>query len=74
LQLVIPPSICNDGQLHFIENKVFANFDESSDRDPKRWVLDMGASNHMSEARAAFSSLNASVTGFVRFGDSVDGG
>ncbi|XP_066341552.1 uncharacterized protein [Miscanthus floridulus] len=67
----IPPSIYdNDSQLHFTESKVFAAFAESGDRDLKRWVLDTGASNHMSRARAAFSSLDAGVTGSVRFGDS----
>ncbi|XP_066365059.1 uncharacterized protein [Miscanthus floridulus] len=66
----IPLSIRdNDSQLHFTESKVFAAFNKSGDRDPKRWVLDTGMSNHMSRARAAFSSLDAYVTGFVRFGD-----
>ncbi|XP_066342439.1 uncharacterized protein [Miscanthus floridulus] len=44
------PPIHANGQLHFIENKVFAAFDESGDRDPKRWVLDTSTSNHMSGA------------------------
>ena len=64
-----PPPIHADGQLHFIENKAFAAFDESGDRDPKRWVLDTGASNHMSGARVAFSSIDTGVAGSVRFGD-----
>jgi len=61
--------IRHDSQLHFTKSKVFAAFDESSDRDPKRWVLDMGSSNHMSGAWAAFSSHDADVTGSVQFGD-----
>ena len=65
----IAPSIHADGQLHLVEKKLFATFDEPGDRDPKRWVLDTGASNHMSGARAAFSRIDASVTGSVRFGD-----
>ena len=31
--------------------------------------MDTGASNHMSGARAAFSCIDAGVTGSVRFGD-----
>jgi len=48
---------------------VFAVFDEAGDRDPRRWVLDTGASNHMSGARSAFSNIDSGVTGSVRFGD-----
>jgi transposase InsO family protein len=33
------------------------------------WVLDTCASNHMTGTRAAFSRLDGSVTGTVRFGD-----
>jgi hypothetical protein len=61
--------IHHGGHLHLTENKVFATFNESEDRDPKRWVLDTSASNHMSGSRAAFSNLDADVTGSVRFGD-----
>jgi transposase InsO family protein len=63
------PAIHRDGHLHLLENKVLAAFDDANDRDPKRWVLDTGASNHMSGSRAAFSDLDGGVTGSVRFGD-----
>ena len=33
------------------------------------WVLDTGATNHMSGCRAAFAELNPAVCGTVRFGD-----
>ncbi|XP_066319252.1 uncharacterized protein [Miscanthus floridulus] len=62
-------SIRHDSQLHFTKSKVFAAFDESDDRDLKRWVLDMGTSNHMSEMWATFSSLDSDVTGSVWFED-----
>lgn len=65
----ITPQISSDGELHFLEDKVFAAFDDSGDRDPRRWVLDTGASNHMTGSRAAFSSIDGGVTGSVRFGD-----
>jgi hypothetical protein len=63
------PAIHCDGQLHLLENKVFTAFDDAGDRDPRRWVLDTGASNHMSGSRAAFSSIDDGVTGSVRFVD-----
>jgi transposase InsO family protein len=65
-----PPVIDSNGELHLLENKVLAAFDDSGDRDPRRWVLDTGASNHMTGSRAAFSRIDAGVTGTVRFGDS----
>jgi hypothetical protein len=70
-QLTAPlsPAISTDGELHLLESKVFAAFDDSSDRDPKQWVLVTGASNHMTGSRAAFSSIDGGVTGSVRFGD-----
>jgi len=64
-----PPPIRADSQLHLTEDKVFAVFDEAGDRDPRRWVLDMGALNHMFGARSAFSNIDSGVTGSVRFGD-----
>jgi hypothetical protein len=56
-------------ELHLIERKVVPNLDNEVDRDPKRWILDTGASNHMTGSRAAFSDLDTAVTGSVRFGD-----
>jgi hypothetical protein len=64
-----PPPIYIDGHLHLVENRVFTAFDDSSNRDPKRWVLDTGASNHMTGARTAFADLDFGITGSVRFGD-----
>jgi hypothetical protein len=33
------------------------------------WVLDIGASNHMTGCHAALSHLNERIRGTVRFGD-----
>jgi transposase InsO family protein len=63
------PAIDANDELHFLENKVFASFNDSDDRDPKQWVLDTGASNHMTGSKAAFSSIDGGVTRSVRFGD-----
>ena len=56
-------------ELHLTERKVFATFDNVEDRDPSRWILDTGASNHMSGAWSAFASLDTGITGSVKFGD-----
>jgi hypothetical protein len=36
---------------------------------PCRWVLDTGATNHMTRSRRLFAELDTSVTGTVRFSD-----
>ncbi|XP_062182044.1 uncharacterized protein LOC133886315 [Phragmites australis] len=56
-------------QFELMEEKVFATFDAADDRDPKRWVLDTGATNHMTGSRAAFSDLDTGIVGMVHFGD-----
>jgi hypothetical protein len=41
----------SDGKLkevHIVEEKVYVTLGEEEDREPCRWVLDTGASNHMS--------------------------
>ena len=65
-----PPAPCRDGAvLHLIEKKVFAVLDSKEDLDLQRWILDTGASNHMSGSRAAFANLDSGITGSIRFGD-----
>lgn len=49
--------------------KVFTQLGPREDRDARRWVLDTGATNYMIEARSAFSELDVSVCGSVKFGD-----
>jgi hypothetical protein len=51
------------------EQKVFAELGSREDRDPLRWVLDSGATNHMTGAWTAFAELDTDVHGTVRFGD-----
>jgi hypothetical protein len=48
---------------------VYATLSDEGDKDPRRWVLDTGASNHMMGPQAAFTSLNARTSETVRFGD-----
>jgi hypothetical protein len=51
------------------EDKVFAQIGESGDDNHRRWILDTGATNHMSGARSVFSEINFRVHGSVKFSD-----
>jgi hypothetical protein len=66
-----PPSSTSSttSEVHFTERKVFAALDGEPDPDPKRWIMDTGASNHMSGSRVAFAHLDTTVHGSMRFGD-----
>jgi hypothetical protein len=48
---------------------VFAHLDEEMERDAGTWVLDTGATNHMSGCRVVFTKIDTAVLGTVRFGD-----
>jgi hypothetical protein len=56
-------------RIHIVEEKVFAALSDESGKDPRRWVLDTRASNHMTGSQEAFASIDAGTTGTVRFGD-----
>jgi hypothetical protein len=51
-------------EIELKEEKVYAHLDEENERNAGTWVLDTGATNHMSGCQAAFTKLNT-----VRFGD-----
>lgn len=42
---------------------------DEGQKNDRRWVVDTGATNHMSGIRAAFSNLDTGIGGSVRFGD-----
>ena len=65
----LPPATQDVVALHLVEQKVHATFDAMEDQDPKCWILDTSASNHMTGARAAFADLDTGVIGSVQFGD-----
>ena len=60
-------------QVYLNEERTVVELGESEDRSGKPisdvWYLDTGASNHMTGNRAAFSELDQSITGMVKFGD-----
>jgi hypothetical protein len=64
-----PPAPESATCLHLHEPKAVDALDGESDPDSMKWILDTGVSNHMFGSRAAFTNLDTSVTGSVRFGD-----
>jgi hypothetical protein len=51
------------------KEKVFTHLDEEKERDTGTWVLNTGATNHMSRSRAVFTKIDTTVLSTVRFGD-----
>jgi hypothetical protein len=52
------------------EERVFAQIGERGEPCEHRWwVLDSGATNHMTGSRFAFTKLDSGIRGFVKFGD-----
>uniref|UniRef100_A0A0A8XUW7 Retrovirus-related Pol polyprotein from transposon TNT 1-94-like beta-barrel domain-containing protein n=1 Tax=Arundo donax TaxID=35708 RepID=A0A0A8XUW7_ARUDO len=50
-------------------DKLSVQLDEKGDGGSTRWILDTGATNHMTGERSIFSELDTGVRGTVRFGD-----
>jgi hypothetical protein len=55
--------------IHLEESKLFVQLGGTGEGERARWILDIGATNHMTAARYAFSNLDTGVRGTVRFGD-----
>jgi hypothetical protein len=55
--------------IHINEDKLFVQLGEKSEGGSTHWILDTGATNHMTGERSIFSELDTSVHGTVRFGD-----
>jgi hypothetical protein len=58
-------------RVHLTEPKVLLHLSEEQEEavQPHRWVLDTGATNHMTGARSVFAELDTSISGTVKFGD-----
>jgi hypothetical protein len=67
--LIHPEVISSSVEMEIHEEKVFAHLDEEKERDTRTWVLDTGATNHMSGCWVAFAKIDTAVLGTVRFGD-----
>jgi hypothetical protein len=58
--------------IHIHERKVLLHLSSEEEKEavaPCRWVLDTGATNHMTGSHCLFSELDTGITGTVRFGD-----
>jgi hypothetical protein len=55
--------------IHIHEDKLFVQLGEKTEGGSTRWILDTGATNHMTAERSVFSELDTSVRGTVCFGD-----
>ena len=65
-----PPVSVEPKPIQLKEERVFAQIDERGEQqEHRRWVLDTGATNHMTEARSAFSKIDSGIHGTVKFGD-----
>jgi hypothetical protein len=51
------------------EEKVFTHLNEEKESDIGTWVLDTGATNHMSGCRAALTKIDTTMLGTMCFGD-----
>jgi len=57
-------------RVHLDEPKVHLHLSQEEEAVvSRRWVLDTGATNHMTGTRSVFAELNSGVTGTVKFGD-----
>jgi hypothetical protein len=55
--------------VHLVEEKVCTHFNDAVKTESRRWVLDSGASNHMTGVHGAFVEIDTNVCGIVRFRD-----
>jgi hypothetical protein len=55
--------------MHLDEGRLFVQLGENGGGDDARWILDSGATNHMTGVRTVFSEIDLRVHGTIRFGD-----
>ena len=58
-----------ESALFLLEEKAQVNLAQGGDAKEGVWYLDSGATNHMTGDRAAFTELDTSIVGTVKFGD-----
>jgi hypothetical protein len=57
-------------RVEILEEHVYPQIGNNGEHwDHRQWILDTGATNHMTGARAAFSELDFGIRGSVKFGD-----
>jgi hypothetical protein len=55
--------------MHLDEGRLFVQLGENGGGDGASWILDSGATNHMTGVRVVFSEIDLMVHGTIRFGD-----
>jgi hypothetical protein len=62
----------SDGRVVLWEQKVFAHLGAEEECAVAVWVLDTGATNHMTGSRVAFQDLDVMVHDIIQFGDNSE--
>jgi hypothetical protein len=57
--------------IHLDEGKLFIQLEDGGHGDCSHWILDSGATNHMSGDQDAFTEIDPRVQGTVQFGNVV---
>ena len=65
----LPQQSSRSGGLFLLEEKAHVNLADETDTKDDTWVLDSGATSHMTGDRGMFAELDTSIVGTVRFGD-----
>jgi hypothetical protein len=81
-EVIVPHALCSHPRspshaeepqacVHLVERKVLLHLSEEEKEvmGPRSWVLDTGATNHMTGSRAVIAKLNNGVIGTVKFSD-----
>ncbi|WVZ59800.1 LOW QUALITY PROTEIN: hypothetical protein U9M48_009898 [Paspalum notatum var. saurae] len=55
--------------VHLDESRLYVQLGDKGGGGHTEWILDTGATNHMTGVRSAFSELDTGIHGTVRFGD-----
>jgi hypothetical protein len=67
--LIHPEVISSSAEVEIHVEKVFAHLDEEKECNSRTWVLDTGATNHMSGCRVAFTKIDTAVLDTMQFDD-----
>jgi hypothetical protein len=57
------------GAVHLVKEKVFTQISKEEQKECHRWVLNTGATNHMTGCQSTFSDLDQNIHGTIWFGD-----
>jgi hypothetical protein len=55
--------------MHLNETRLFVQLGDEAQGESSRWILDSGATNHMTGQRSVFAEIDTKVQGSIHFGD-----